>query len=43
MPVRDNKLIPKPASNSRFVNLMEQFMLKWKVYRDQLNQLPVQG
>lgn len=33
----------EPTHNSRFVSLMEQFMPKWKAYRDQLNQLPLQG
>lgn len=33
----------EPTHNSRFVGLMEQFMPKWKAYRDQLNQLPLQG
>ncbi len=33
----------EPTHNSRFLGLMEQFMPKWRAYRDQLNQLPVQG
>jgi len=31
----------EPSHNQRFVFLMDQFMPKWKFYRDQLNRLPV--
>ena len=31
----------KPTHNSRFIALMDQFMLKWRFYRDELNRLPV--
>lgn len=31
----------EPTHNSRFVALMDHFMPKWKFYRDELNQLPV--
>jgi len=31
----------EPTHNSRFVTLMDRFMLKWQFYRDKLNQLPV--
>jgi hypothetical protein len=27
--------------NARFVSLMDQFISKWKYYRDELNRLPV--
>jgi len=30
-----------PTHNARFVQLMDQFMPKWKFYKDQLNRLPV--
>ena len=35
--------IIEPTHNSHFVYLMEQFIPRWKTYRDQLNQLPLQG
>ena len=28
--------------NDRFISLMNEFMPKWKFYRDELNRLPVQ-
>lgn len=31
----------EPTHNSRFVYLMEQFMPKWELYRNQLNSLPI--
>lgn len=31
----------EPTHNSRFVALMDQFMPKWRFYKDQLNKLPV--
>lgn len=31
----------EPTHNARFVELMDQFMPKWKFYRDQLNRFPV--
>lgn len=31
----------EPTHNQRFVALMDQFMPKWKFYKDQLNRLPV--
>lgn len=31
----------EPTHNQRFISLMDQFMPKWKFYRDQLNRLPV--
>ncbi len=31
----------EPTHNKRFVALMDQFMPKWKFYRDQLNHLPI--
>ncbi|MGQ2965204.1 M48 family metallopeptidase [Methylophilus sp.] len=31
-----------PNHNAEFIVLMNQFIPKWKVYRDQLNQLPLQ-
>lgn len=31
----------EPTHNQRFIALMDQFMPKWKFYRDQLNRLPV--
>ncbi|PSJ16264.1 metal-dependent hydrolase [Nitrosomonas supralitoralis] len=31
----------EPTHNSRFIALMDQFMPKWRFYRDQLNRLPV--
>ncbi|MFZ2956257.1 MAG: SprT family zinc-dependent metalloprotease [Candidatus Ozemobacteraceae bacterium] len=31
----------EPTHNSRFVTLMDQFMPKWRFYREQLNRLPV--
>ena len=31
----------EPTHNSRFINLMDQFMPKWRFYKDQLNRLPV--
>ena len=31
----------EPTHNSRFVVLMDQFMPKWRFYRDELNRLPV--
>ncbi len=31
----------EPTHNARFMALMEQFIPKWRVYRDLLNQLPV--
>lgn len=31
----------EPTHNARFMALMEQFMPKWKFYKDQLNRLPV--
>ncbi len=29
------------SHNSRFVALMDQFVPKWKLYKDELNRLPV--
>ena len=31
----------EPTHNTRFVSLMDYFMPQWKLYRDQLNRLPV--
>ncbi len=31
----------EPTHNNRFITLMDQFMPKWKFYRDELNRLPV--
>jgi predicted metal-dependent hydrolase len=31
----------EPTHNARFIGLMERFMPAWRVYRDQLNRLPV--
>jgi len=31
----------EPTHNQRFIALMDQFMPKWKFYKDQLNRLPV--
>jgi len=31
----------EPTHNARFIALMDQFMPKWRFYREQLNQLPV--
>ena len=31
----------EPTHNRRFVSLMERFMPRWQVYRDELNRLPV--
>lgn len=31
----------EPTHNARFVTLMDQFMPKWKFFRDELNRLPV--
>lgn len=31
----------EPTHNSRFTSLMDQFMPKWRFYKDQLNRLPV--
>jgi hypothetical protein len=31
----------EPTHNSRFISLMDQFMPKWRFYKDQLNRLPV--
>ncbi|WP_256324917.1 M48 family metallopeptidase [Nitrosomonas sp. Nm132] len=31
----------EPTHNSRFIGLMDQFMPKWRFYRDELNRLPV--
>lgn len=31
----------EPSHNNRFIALMDQFMPKWKFYRDELNRLPV--
>lgn len=31
----------EPSHNNRFIALMDQNMLKWKYYRDELNRLPV--
>ena len=31
----------EPSHNQRFIALMDQFMPKWKFYKDQLNRLPV--
>ena len=31
----------EPTHNKRFVAVMDQFMPRWQLYRDQLNQLPV--
>lgn len=31
----------EPTHNQRFISLMDQFMPKWKFYKEQLNRLPV--
>jgi len=31
----------EPTHNKRFISLMDQFMPKWRFYKDELNQLPV--
>jgi len=31
----------EPTHNSRFLSLMDQFMPKWRFYKDELNKLPV--
>lgn len=31
----------EPTHNQRFIELMDRFMPKWKLYKDQLNRLPV--
>lgn len=31
----------EPTHNSRFVALMDQFLPKWRFYKDQRNKLPV--
>jgi len=31
----------EPTHNDRFISLMDQFMPKWRFYKDQLNRLPV--
>jgi predicted metal-dependent hydrolase len=31
----------EPTHNARFITLMEQFMPKWRFYKEQLNRLPV--
>ncbi len=31
----------EPTHNARFINLMDQFMPKWRFYKDELNKLPV--
>ena len=31
----------EPTHNSRFISLMDQFMPKWRFYKDELNKLPV--
>jgi predicted metal-dependent hydrolase len=31
----------EPTHKDRFVALMDQFIPKWRFYRDRLNQLPV--
>jgi predicted metal-dependent hydrolase len=31
----------EPTHNARFVALMERFMPSWRMFREQLNQLPV--
>ena len=31
----------EPTHNSRFVTLMDQFMPKWRFYKDELNRMPV--
>lgn len=31
----------EPSHNSRFVSLMDQFMPKWRLHKDELNRLPV--
>jgi predicted metal-dependent hydrolase len=31
----------EPTHNARFVALMDRFMPQWRVFREQLNQLPV--
>lgn len=31
----------EPSHNSRFITLMDQFMPKWRFYKDELNKLPV--
>ena len=31
----------EPTHNGRFISLMDQFMPKWRFYRDELNRLPI--
>jgi len=31
----------EPFHNSRFITLMDQFMPKWRFYKEELNRLPV--
>jgi predicted metal-dependent hydrolase len=31
----------EPTHNARFISLMDQFMPKWRFYKDELNRLPV--
>jgi len=31
----------EPSHNARFISLMDQFMPKWRFYKDELNKLPV--
>ncbi|MFA6188348.1 MAG: M48 family metallopeptidase [Sulfuricurvum sp.] len=31
----------EPTHNDRFIALMNQFMPKWRMYKDELNRLPV--
>ena len=31
----------EPTHNARFIGLMDQFMPKWRFYKDELNKLPV--
>lgn len=31
----------EPTHNQRFIALMAQFMPQWRIYRDQLNHLPL--
>ena len=31
----------EPTHNARFISLMDQFMPKWRFYKDELNKLPV--
>lgn len=33
--------LSEPSHSQRFISLMDQFMPKWKYYREQLNKLPV--